>query len=110
LRREDFRLIVAQIKGREDETKFGSPNSPAEQVIKDIRRGTRKHHYSGGICGSCYSHSFFQEIAQNFEPFSSELIARSQSVPGSNPLKAVKVVLRGLAKLRRLAALIIDRL
>ncbi|SCX34358.1 hypothetical protein DSM25559_4448 [Agrobacterium rosae] len=31
---------------------------------------------------------FVQEIAQNFEPFSSELIARSQSVPGSNPLKA----------------------
>ncbi len=89
LRKEGFRLIVAHIKGSEDETKFEPPNSPAEQVIKDIRRGTRKHHHGGGICGSCYSHSFFQEIAQNFEPFSSELIARSQSVPGSNPLKAV---------------------
>jgi transposase len=44
LRREDFRFIVVRSKEAKMRQKSGPEKPVAEQVIKDIRRATRKHH------------------------------------------------------------------
>jgi transposase len=44
LRREDFWFIVARSKEAKMRQKSGPEKPAAEQVIKDIRRATRKHH------------------------------------------------------------------
>jgi len=44
LRREDFWFIVARSREAKMRQKSGPQKPAAEQVIKDIRRATRKHH------------------------------------------------------------------
>jgi hypothetical protein len=43
LRGEDFWRIVA-LQGAKMRQKAGTQKAPAEQVVKDIRRATRKHY------------------------------------------------------------------
>jgi transposase len=44
LRREDFWFLIAHSKEAKMKQKTGPQKPAAEQIIKDIRRATRKHH------------------------------------------------------------------